>query len=173
MHISSQLANWVGRDFRRGEIRLSGWACILAERTPIPLSRLFVMPSSIHRAFASTRLLPRQSRQLGAKYDKLSSRIPASDGVEKYLLPERAHREHTRTYFRKPLLHPPTPRSSSTVSPWLSLPKRFLSFCLPLFGSAGTRLFAGLRYLHKSAMQSLFIFCAKVWRESTRRSVCV
>lgn len=71
------------------------------------------------------------------------------------------------TYFRKPLpTHPPIPLAE------LSLPKRFLSFRLPLFGSARTRLFAGLRYLHKSAMQSLFIFRAKVWREYTRRPVC-
>lgn len=131
---------------------------------PIPL----VSSSCLHPFVVP---LPRQgffpashgkSRQLGAKYDKLSSRIPASDGVEKYLLPERARRERTRTFHPKPL--PTHPRTPSAVLP-SSLPKRFLSFRLPL---SRTRLFAGLRYLHKSAMQSLFIFRAKVWREYTR-----
>lgn len=135
-----------------------------APRPPSPPSRLALLP----RRASSQDSLSRQSRQLGAKYDKLS-RIPASDGVEKYLLPERARRARPTPPVGVSLYRPipnAFDRLSQTHSRKGFYPSAFL------FGSARTRLFAGQRYLHKSAKQSLFIFRESMARIYTRRPVC-
>lgn len=101
----------------------------------------------------------RQSRQLGAKCDKLS-RIP---------------REWRRRKIFTPRM--PVGRSSFlSLYPLVLLPRRSrLSRLYPSeasslrqglfqYASAGTRLSAGQGYLHKSAMQSLFIFCESMSR---------
>ena len=101
----------------------------------------------------------RQSRQLGAKCDKLS-RIP---------------REWRRRKIFTPRM--PVGRSSFlSLYPLVLLPRRSrLSRLYPSeapsprqglfqYASAETRLSAGQGYLHKSAMQSLFIFCESMSR---------
>jgi len=52
----------------------------------------------------------------------------------------------------------------TTPRAWLSPEEGFHPSAACLFGSARTRLFAGQRYLHKSAMQSLFAFCESMAR---------
>lgn len=134
-----------------GEIRLSGWACTLATRnparSPVP-RRTSIHPSCLRLG----KLLPRLSRGSWAR-NTINSLANPREWRRRKIFTPRTRSSHT--FYRKPLPYQPVPTLFGCLAQ-LSLPKRFLSF---LFGSARTRLFAGQRYLHKSAMQSLFIFC--------------
>lgn len=126
------------------EIRLSGWACTLATAGP---PSLVVPPSSLRLG----KLLPRLSRGSWARNTINSLANPREWRRRKIFTPRR---RPSHTSYRKPLPYPPVPLRlpCPALSRKDSYPSAFL------FGSARTRLFAGQRYLHKSAMQSLFIF---------------
>jgi len=148
------------RKLSRSWLPTTKYACP-DERAPWlrnPVSRLL---SCLHPSVApSLRQASSQAltRQLGAKYDKLSRESPRVTASKNIYSPNAPVGRPTPPTVSICRTRHPLRLPCPTLSRKDSYPPVFL------FGSARTRLFAGQRYLHKSAMQSLFIF-----RESMAR----